>query len=306
MKTMYELLAISKQAHLAFQKRRQEEEDQFLVLIPLLDQYREAHPCMSLKKLYHKIHPPVLGRNKFIDFGMVYGYEAVRYAKVPKTTIPVCKTSYPNLLSNALILGPDQVWVSDITYFKLLGKFYYLVFIMDLYTRRIIGHHASERLFAQANIQALNRALATRGITRFNHQLIHHSDKGSQYTSDLYTNALHEAQIRISIGKIVYDNIHMERTHQTIKGEYLIHRNIKQPPDLPKHLDEVINLYNEERPHAALNMMTPCEYERHLLTVPLFQRTPLQVFALVSKSFQRKPKPFDPNQLFLPFEGFIS
>lgn len=306
MKAMYTLLRISKQAHLAFQRRRQKEEDEFLLSIPLLDQWREEHPCMSLKKLYVSLKPEFIGRNKFIDFCMAYGYEATRYAKVPKTSFPVCKRNFPNLLKNKLMVDINQVLVSDITYFKLFGRFYYLTFIMDLYSRRIIGHHVCDHLFAQANVEALKVALTTTGISKFNYTLIHHSDRGSQYDSLLYTSALDEAQIKISMGRIVYDNIHMERTHQVIKSEYLIHRNIVKPQDLPKHLDEVVYLYNHKRPHGALAMRTPVDFERDILSVPLFQRTPMRVFALDTKLQNRSNTPCDPKQLFLPFNDFLS
>lgn len=306
MNDMYELLKISKQAHLAFQKRHQEQEDQFLLLIPILDEWRTDHPCMSLKKMYIQIQPDFIGRNKFIDFCMNYGYEAVRYAKVCKTTFSVCEQRFNNLLLNTILTDINQVLVSDITYFKLFGKFHYLILVMDLYSRRIIGHYASLHQLAQANVQALKIALATRGKTKFNFQLIHHSDRGTQYTSHEYTTALQEAQINISLGKVVYDNIHMERAHQIIKSEYLIHRNIAHPRDLPKHLDEVVFLYNEKRPHAALKMKTPVDFERQISTVPLFQRTPMKVFALDVKQQNRHMHGFDPNQLFLPFDSFIS
>ena len=153
---------------------------------------------------------------------MTNGFEAVSYKKAHRTTVLGPSPDYPNLLIDLEILGLNQVWVSDTTYFKVCQKWYYLTFIRDLFSRRIIGHFATDQLFADANLKAFEMALQTRNKKRFNHKLIHHSDRGSQYKSKLYTSALKTAEIQVSMGRIVYDNIHIERVHQTIKGEYLL------------------------------------------------------------------------------------
>lgn len=301
MKDMYEMLGLSKQAHLSWQKRQEHLQDKFLLLIPILDQWRRTHPCMSLKKLYNRIQPGFIGRDAFIDFGMANGYEAVRYAKAPRTTFPVCSRTFPNLPVNALIVDIDQLWVSDITYFRVLGKFFYLVFIMDVYSRMIIGHHAGEHLFAQANLKALEMAMAKRNCEDFSQKTIHHSDRGTQYNSLLYTQALEQAGIRISMCNSVYENLHIERVHQTIKGEYLIHRDIRAPADVSRYLDEAVMLYNEQRPHQNLNMMTPLEFERYICNIPLCQRTPLKLFTANTKYRPKEAIFVDPAQLLLPF-----
>ena len=106
------------------------------------------------------------------------------------------------------------------------------------------------------------------------------------------------------MGKIVYDNIHIERFNQTIKGEYLKHRNIQSFTDLKKHLSNDIYLYNFERPHDALDMKTPSEFERYLCNIPLCQRTKMKVFALKTKRYssswnKKNSNSNDPNQLKL-------
>ena len=301
MNAIYQVANLSKQAHLAYEKRRQKQADNWVLLEPILTEWRDRHPSMSLKKLYVQIQPDFIGRNLFIDYGMANGFELIPYKKSTKTTIPVCTRYYPNLLTDLIICDINQVWVSDITYFKIFDKWYYIVLIMDLYSRKIIGHFVAKNMFAQANLNALNLALKNRGITRFNQSLIHHSDRGSQYNSLLYTNALMKAEIQISMGKIVYDNIHIERVNQTIKGEYLRHRNINSFNDLKSHSDRDVDLYNEERPHLALGMKTPTDFERYICNIPLCQRTPMRVFALKKKSNPNLVSSPDPNQLCLPF-----
>lgn len=301
MEQLYSLLGFSRQAHWEWQQRSRIELDKWLLLEPVLFEWRERHQSMGLKKLYHKIQPDFIGRDKFIEYGIANGFEAVRYARVPKTS-PLCeKKAYPNLLIDLKIFDINQVWVSDTTYFKISNKWHYLTFIMDLFSRKIIGFHAADYLLAKANLETLKMALTERG-PQHQGKLIHHSDRGSQYKSGSYTEALTEAEIKISMGRIVYDNIHIERFNQTIKGEYLIHRNIRNEIDLKKYLIESVWLYNNERPHDALNKMTPSEFEGYMCNIPLCQRTSMKVFALKSKKKQNSnlSEFIDPNQLALP------
>ncbi len=302
MKDLYQYLACSKQGHHQWLKRQNTLLDKWLLLDPILAHWRSNHPCMSLKKLYRVLKPDFIGRDKFIDYGMKRGFEAFRYAKTPKTTLPGTQKTYPNLLVDLPIIDINQVWVSDTTYFKVNDEWQYLTFIMDLYSRRIVGYHAASNLLTQANLETLKVSLNQRDISNFQEQLIHHSDRGSQYKSLDYTNALTGAGIRISMGRIVYDNIHIERMHQTIKGEYPIHRNIRNKKDLDKHLAKSVRFYNEQRPHTSLKMRTPIEFERYICNLPLSQRAAMKVFALKTADKSNKVKESENSiQLKLPF-----
>jgi len=298
---LYKVVGSSRQALKGYQKRSQKEADQWLLLQTIVSEWRTRHPAMSLTKIYNRIQPNFIGQNKFVRFGMLYGFEPAKTKKSIKTTIPVCTRSYPNLLYQLIINDVNQVWVSDITYFRLKGKWVYIVLIMDLYSRRIIGCYWSKNMFATANLEALKIAFKNRKCRLFKNQLIHHSDRGSQYNSLLYTGALNDAQILISMGRIVYDNVHMERAIQTIKNEYLIHRSIQSPIDLSTHLKKDVRLYNTERPHIELGRKTPVEFERYICNIPLCQRTPLRVFALNTKKALNNEQNIDINQLTLPF-----
>lgn len=303
MKSLYDVAGFSKQAQWEWAQRQKTILDKWLLLEPVLCAWRARHPSMSLKKLYHQIQPDFISINPFIDYGMAKGFEAISYKKMPKTTVLTESMDFPNRLLGLKIFDINQVWVSDTTYFKILNKWYYLTFIMDLYSRRIIGYHATDRLFAEANAKALQMALQNRGISQFDHKTIHHSDRGSQYKSELYTTMLRKAQIQISMGRIVFDNIHMERVNQTIKGEYLIHRNIKSEKDLLFHLPKDVEYYNNERPHLSLNKKTPADFECYLSNIPLSQRTFLEVFASKKhlRSNGKSNVVSNPAQLKLPF-----
>lgn len=294
MKSLYNVVGFTKQAHWEWVQRQKTILDKWLLLEPVLIEWRDKHPAMSLKKLHHRVQPDFISVNPFIEFAMMNGFAAISYKKPPKTTVLADSVDFPNRLISKKILDINQVWVSDTTYFKILTKWFYITFVMDLYSRRIIGFHCAENLFAQANKKALEMALKTRKLTSFNNRLIHHSDRGSQYKSELYTKVLKKAEIQISMGRIVYDNIHVERVHQTIKGEYLIHRNIKSFNDLIFHLEKDVYLYNNERPHLNLNLMSPVEFESYLSNIPLGQRTSLEVFAS-RKNLRTKLKSSDFN-----------
>jgi putative transposase len=111
-------------------------------------------------------------------------------------------------------------------------------------------------VFGCINVAALKQAFKTRKGQTLN-QLIHHSDKGTQYIFSEYVQLLEDNKIQISMANIVYENSHSERLNGIIKNEYLLHRNIHTLEQLVRHLDKDIKLYNQDRPHWELNMMSP-------------------------------------------------
>jgi transposase InsO family protein len=305
MTALYLAAGTSKQAHLAFVKRQMEREDKFLMLRLLLEEERAKHPAMSLKKLYLRIAPDFVGRDLFIEYCMENGFEATLPYKKCHTTHSSQAGAYSNLCVDLVLIDMNQLWVSDITYFKIGDVFFYIVLIMDVYSRKILGYHASDRMFAEANRQALLMALKTRGIKNYGKKLIHHSDKGSQYRSILYVEALLNYGIRISMGNCCFDNAHMESHNGIIKNEYLIHRPIHSGNDLIKFLRQDVRLYNDERPHGSLGMMTPSEFERYICNIPLEERTRLPIFADKFKANKKLILPTDTQQLEINFPGFI-
>ena len=164
MKALYNILSLSKQSHLAMKARFAQEQEQWLLIELLLKEERQKHPSMSLKKLYLKFKPDFVGRDGFIDFGMKNGYEPI----LPHLSKPKTNSSgslfFPNLLKGAVLFDINQLWVSDITYFKIQQKWFYIVFVQDVYSRKIIGFNAAAHMFAQANIDALSMAFQNRNL----------------------------------------------------------------------------------------------------------------------------------------------
>jgi transposase InsO family protein len=304
MSALYQIAGTTKQAHWLSVRRGEQQEDRFALLSASLSEERKQHPAMSLKKIYHKLRPDFAGRDAFLQYGMTHGYEPFSKRKFHKTTDSEPHNLVPNLLHRAALCDVNQVWASDIFYFPVAGVFCYIALIEDLYSRKIIGHNASRRMFAQANLDALNMAIAARGTAHYSQKLIHHSDKGSQYRSIQYTQKLQQAGIRISMGNSCYDNALMERANGTIKNEYLRHRHIKTFEDLCQHLEHDVNLYNQDRPHLSLKNSTPDQFERYIINIPASQRPITHIYTDKSKQHILLRKTSDSHQLEFQFPHF--
>lgn len=304
MSGFYDLAGTTRQAHHMQVSRRGEQADRLTHLHDLILSERCKHPSMSLKKLYHLLKPDFVGRDFFVDYGMKNGLEPVFAYKKPSLTRPQVLKTYSNLVGDLRLFDINQVWVSDITYFKVNGKWCYLTFIEDLYSRKIIGYCAAQNRYAIANLEALKMALNHRKIAKFKQRLIHHSDRGSQYISNDYTQILRDCEIKISFAYSCYDNAHMESANNIIKNEYLVHRPVKSFQDLQRFVEQDVRLYNNERPHGSIGMMSPVEFERYILNIPISQRTIMTIFSDKSKKnnlLELKP---DNQQLTFNFPKF--
>lgn len=218
-----------------------------------------------------------MGRDKFMELAKANGL----LAKIPKsfkrTTFAVKSSKYSNLLVNKKITDVNQVWVTDITYFRILDRFYYISLLMDLYSRKIIAYCAALTLEAIHSLEVLKNALLNRSLTSFE-GLIHHSDKGVQYFYNPYTDLLEKNKIKISVANMVLENSHSERLNGIIKNEYLENFHIQNFQQLQKSLSKTVLLYNNERPHLALNLQTPKEFEENLKNIPIEKRQILTPF----------------------------
>ncbi|MAB98989.1 MAG: IS3 family transposase [Pseudomonadaceae bacterium] len=158
--------------------------------------------------------------------------------------------------------GSEQVWVADITYLPTQDSVAYVSLVTDAYSRKIVGHHVHETLHAESVIKAMSKALRGR---KSDQMLVHHSDRGSQYCSDLYQklHIKHGVQCSMTDGYDCYQNALAERVNGILKTEFLLHR----PKDLAEAIrmvDESVNIYNSRRPHLALKYKTPDAVHRAL------------------------------------------
>ena len=168
-----------------------------------------------------------------------------------RTTYSVA-SKYTNLIKGLSISEPNIVWQSDITYYDVNDRFYYVVFIIDVYTKVIVGYTVSDNLRATANVKALEMAF-------MNHKppLIHHSDRGGQYIYSEYINLLEDNNCKISMCKSSQDNAYAERINRTIKEEYLDYWHPSDFKQLKKDTKRAVEHYNTRRIHNNLDRKKP-------------------------------------------------
>lgn len=171
---------------------------------------------------------------------------------------------YPNLACQMVLTGVDQLWVADITYIRLQHEFVYLAVILDAYSRRVIGWALDRTLEDELTLAALRMALARRTVQP---GLVHHSDRGSQYASNDYTDLLKAHGIDISMSRKAnpWDNAACESFMKTLKYEEVLrneYRDLNEAlTSIPDFLEKV---YNERRLHSALGYVPPAEFEASL------------------------------------------
>lgn len=162
---------------------------------------------------------------------------------------------HPNLMKQRKSTRAEEYFVSDITYIKSGEQTHYLALTTDAYSRKIMGYHLSDDLSAENTVKALQMAVRNR---IGNKALIHHSDRGLQYCSEVYQNELEANQIKPSMtdGYDCYQNALAERVNGILKQEFLI-ETCNTGKELEVLIKESIEIYNDQRPHLSLGMKTP-------------------------------------------------
>jgi transposase InsO family protein len=202
-----------------------------------------------------------MGRDRFEAFCKEEGFMVELKRNFRRTTNSLGVTRFPNLIQGLELTGVNQVWVSDITYYEMDERFYYLTFIMDLFSRKILGYSDSDNLLTDSTtIPALTMAIRTRHGQDLA-GLIFHSDGGGQYYSKEFLKITKQYQIRNSMCESVYENPNAERLNRTIKNNYLYPYAPKNRTELKKMLKRAIDMYNNQKPHRALKGLTPMKFE---------------------------------------------
>lgn len=285
MNALFRAVGVSKQAYHQQAKRNAAAAVRAQGLFQQADRYRAEHPGCGVEKLYYTLNPEGIGRDRYCDLLLSNGYRVQRRVGYPRTTVPVA-SDFNNLIEGMLLCRPDQVWQSDITYFRLGEKFGYIVFIIDIYTRSIVGFSVSDNMRAEANVQALKMAIRARGSEVAG--LIHHSDRGSQYASRRYVTLLQQHGIHVSMGQKAPDNAYAERVNGIIKNEYLGYWTIRSLADLRRYVRRAVQHYNSERIHRSLpSHLSPAKFEQKVVTLPYQKRPTVIVYA---EGNQRTPK----------------
>lgn len=263
MEKLYHIAEISRQGYHK-QVRKHERDDLLHSRIKeSVIELREDHPRIGARKLFVMLKlKGKIGINKFEGFLSTEGL-GIKVKRSPQRTTNSNHHwyKYTNLLHGFKLTGVNQVWVSDITYFMIGEDVYYITFIEDVYSRRILGYSVSDNMLHQNNVKALQASIVLRDGADLS-KLIHHSDKGSQYCSISYINILIENKFKISMAGNSIENPYVERLNGIIKNDYLYPRKRSHDlKSLKKEMGIVVKLYNERRPHSELGDLTPIQFE---------------------------------------------
>jgi len=266
--SLYTEIGISKQAVDQYDKRQVEFDSKMLNLMELADLIRKEHPGCGVEKMYYTLKPTFIGRDRFIEHFMELGYRLKTHKNYHRTTRS-SSFYYPNLIKGMVVNSPSTIWQTDITYFRIGDDFYYGIFIIDVYTKEIVGHKVSNHMRATANIAVLKKALNKHQIP-----VIHHSDRGSQYTCKKYIELLEKSGSKVSMGLCAQDNAYAERINQTIKYEYLKYWKPTTFNQLITQVNKAVKQYNNKRIHNGFRplKMTPVEFENYVLNLPKQKR----------------------------------
>lgn len=288
---LYRTVGVSKQSVQQARKRQKSFELELARLIVLADKLKEEHPGCGVEKMYYTLKPEWMGRDKFCEIFLGLGYGVKRERNYHRTTFSG-DIFFPNLIEGMTIIRPFQVIQSDITYFRMGLEHYYLVFIIDVYTRLIVGYAVSDHLRAEANVRALKMAFKVMDYQPWG--LIHHSDKGSQYSSNIYTDLLGKHQIHISMGEVAWENPYAERVNGIIKNEYLKKWAIKDFKVLKSKVRKAIDNYNTKRLHRSFNMKhTPMGFYKKWVDLPAQERPTVIIYTEGKKNFEGASSPLE-------------
>lgn len=275
-----------------YRKHQQIYEENVSKLLIEVDVLRSEHPGCGVEKMYYTLRPDFIGRDNFIELLMDLGYRVIRPKNFIRTTIPA-HYKYPNLIEGSVVTHINQVWQSDITYIKIGENYFYLIFIIDVYSRRILSWQASDHMRATANVKALKAAIKLRvGYCLKN--LIHHSDRGSQYISHNYTRLLKSREIQISMGMQATENAYAERVNGIIKNEFLKYREMKSLRQLKIQVRKAVTYYNTQRIHNSLkNRQTPIQFEENLINLDNQKRPTVIIYTDGYEKFKEASSHFE-------------
>lgn len=257
-------MGISKQAFYKWKSKLNKDDINKAMVIPVVEKKRINHPGMGLRTIWESECVDFIGRDSFIEIGLKLGLGVKKQKRFKKTTDSRGITRFENLIKDIKLTRINQVWVSDITYYILGGKQYFITLIMDLYSCKVIGYSVSTNLTTEeTTLRAFGYAIKFRGINEESEELIIHSDGGGQYYAKIYRQVFDGLNIKLSMAKGVYENPNAERLNRTIKSQYIKRYNPRSYKELGVATAKACLYYNQ-KPHKALNKLTPDEFEERL------------------------------------------
>ena len=204
-----------------------------------------------------------VGRKRVARLMRALGVCGVSRRKRPRTTLrdPAHRPAPDLVARDFAAAGPDRLWVADITYIPTWAGFLYLAVVVDAWSRRVIGWAMESHLRTELVLAALDMAVEQRRPA----DVIHHSDRGCQYTSIAFGVRCQEAGVRPSMGSVgdAYDNALCESFFATLECELLDRQRFRDQADARLAVfDFIEGWYNPRRRHSALDYLSPIVYER--------------------------------------------
>ena len=226
----------------------------------------EAYGAPSIHAELADEHGIRVGRKRVARLMRAAGLKGLQPPKYVTTTVsdPEADRALDKVDRDFSAEGPDRLWVADITYVPTWAGFLYLAIVLDVWSRRIVGWSMANHLRAQLVLDALDMAIAQRRPE----SVIHHSDKGSQYTSYAFGKRCREAGIVPSMGSTgdAYDNAMAESFFATLEREVINRRRFKSQVQARMAIFQWLEgWYNPHRRHSSLGYLSPINYERRML-----------------------------------------
>jgi putative transposase len=236
------------------------------ILLVYVKEIRKQQPRLGTRKMYDMLQDIIktnaikIGRDKF--FSLLKRNDQLvkkRRKHIHTTDSNHVYKRYRNLIKEYIPTGPEQIWVSDITYLSIEKGFVYLSLVTDLYSKRIMGYHVEATLETTGPLNALKMALKNRMYP--DSKLIHHSDHGIQYCCHEYISVLESNQIQISMSARgnPYENATAERVNGILKSEFYLDRCFSNLEEVQNVVKDTIRVYNNLRPHASCDFLTPVQ-----------------------------------------------
>ncbi len=254
-------------------KRKTEDEVLWQKIKKHWDDSRKTYGRRRITKKLHK-DGEVIGKNRVSKIMNTHGIQGVGKKKFkPQTTtsnhkLPVAERVFKTEVADEQVTQPNQYWGGDITYVATEEGWLYLAIVIDLFTRKVVGHSMNESMPSELVVDALDMGLKRQGLVVVD-QLTTHTDQGSQYASYDYLDKLAAHNITASMSRKgnCYDNAFVESFFRTLKVELIYRKKFETREEAKKAIFEFIEVwYNRQRLHSSLDYMTPEEYESKSLT----------------------------------------
>jgi transposase InsO family protein len=257
---------MSRQNYYARHQQRERRAVDGELVAGLVKRERRLQPRLGTRKLYHMLKGELeqagvrIGRDRmFEELGKKELLLEPLRSPYPRTTqsyhtLPVVR----NRIKGKEVKGPNQVWVSDLSYLRTGEGYLYLALITDKFSRKIVGWHVGDNLEAVGCVRALERAFEELPEQS---QPIHHSDQGCQYCCHEYVNRLKERGLPISMTETNHcaENALAERMNGILKQEYGLGSEFRTKAQARLAVQQGIELYNTRRPHTALGLRVPAQ-----------------------------------------------